>query len=128
MTAIGGPLQSVTLDGRNFAVAADAEIQRKVGGFENEVQANGDATSRMIKTPVPWMLGGIMVSVDDIRGDHEYLQELANRSDYFPIAATYTSGAIWQGEGQITGELQFSNQSSTASVELSGEGVLSQQV
>ncbi len=45
MAAVGGSIESVTLDGRTFAVAADAEAQRKLGGFENEVQANGDGTA-----------------------------------------------------------------------------------
>ena len=61
MAAIGGSIQEVALQGRTFAVAADAESQRKLGGFENEVQPNGDGmTARLIKTRVTWMLDGLM--------------------------------------------------------------------
>lgn len=127
MAAVGGSIESVTLDGRSFAVAADAEAQRKLGGFENEVQANGDGTARLIKTRVPLGIDGLTVEIDDDRGDHEFLQELSNRNDFFPIALTYASGITYQGTAQITGETQASSQNATASVSLMGPGVLTKQ-
>lgn len=127
MAAVGGSIESVTLDGRSFAVAADAEAQRKLGGFENEVQANGDGTARLIKTRVPLGIDGLTVEVDDDRGDHEFLQELSNRNDFFPVALTYASGATYQGTAQITGETQASSQNATASVSLMGPGILTKQ-
>ena len=84
MAAVGGSIESITLDGRNFAVAADAEAQRKLGGFENEVQSNGDGTARLIKTRVPLSLDGLTLEIDDDRADQEFLQELSNRNDFFP--------------------------------------------
>ena len=127
MAAVGGSIESVTLDGRSFAVAADAEAQRKLGGFENEVQANGDGTARLIKTRVPLGIDGLTVEIDDDRGDHEFLQELTNRNDFFPIALTYASGITYQGTAQITGETQASSQNATASISLMGPGVLTKQ-
>lgn len=127
MPAIGGSIESVTLDGRPFPVAADAETQRKLGGFENEVQANGNGTARLIKTRAPLSIDGLTVEVDDARGDHEFLQALTDRNDYFPIAITYASGATYQGTAQITGELQASSQNSVASISLMGPGVLTPQ-
>lgn len=117
----------MALDGRNFAIAADAEAQRKLGGFENEVQANGDGTARLIKTRVPLSLDGLTVEVDDDRGDHEFLQELSNRNDFFPVAITYASGLTYQGTAQITGETQASSQNATAAISLMGPGVLTRQ-
>ena len=125
--AVGGSLESVSLDGRNFPIAADAEVQRKLGGFENEVMANGDGTARLIKTRVPLSLDGLTVTVDDDRGDHEFLQALSDRNDFFPIALTYASGATYQGTAQVVGELQASSQSTTASVSLMGPGQLTKQ-
>jgi len=127
MPATGGSIESVTLDGRNFPVAADAEAQRKLGGFENEVQANGNGTARLIKTRVPLSIDGLTIEVDDDRGDHEFLQELSNRNDFFPVAITYASGATYQGQAQITGELQASSQNATAAVSLMGPGILTKQ-
>lgn len=124
---VGGSLESVTLDGREFAVAADAEAQRKLGGFENEVQANGDGTARLIKTRTPLLLDGVTVQIDDDRGDQEFLQALSDRTDFFPIALTYPSGATYQGSGQITGDFQSSSQNATAPITLMGPGTLTKQ-
>lgn len=127
MPAVGGSIESITLDGRIFAVAADAEGQRKLGGFENEVAANGNGTARIVKTRVPWGLSGITVEVDDSRGDDEFLQGLQNRGDYFPCAISLASGVVYQGRGQITGESPTSSQSATKQISLMGPGELSQQ-
>lgn len=127
MAAVGGSIESVTLDGRIFAVAADAEAQRKLGGFENEVQANGDGTARLIKTRVPLSIDGLTVEIDDDRGDHEFLQELSDRNDFFPVALTYASGATYQGTAQLVGETQASSQNATGTVSLMGPGILTKQ-
>ena len=124
MAAVGGSIESVTIRGREFAVAADAEAQRKLGGFENEVQANGNGTARIIKTRVPLSLDGMTLEVDDSRGDHEFLQETANLSDFWPLAITYASGITYQGTAQIVGEMQTSSQNATAAVSFMGPGVL----
>jgi len=127
MAAVGGSIESITLDGRGFAVAADAESQRKLGGFENEVQANGDGTARLIKTRVPLSIDGLTVEIDDDRADQEFLQELSNRNDFFPVVISYASGNDYQGTAQIVGETQASSQNATAAVSLMGPGVLTKQ-
>ena len=127
MPAIGGSIESITLSGRGFAVAADAEAQRKIGGFENEVQANGDGTARLIKTRVPLALDGLTIEIDDDRGDHEFLQELSDQNDFFPIVISYASGEDYQGTAQIVGETQASSQSASASISLMGPGILTKQ-
>lgn len=124
MAVVGGSIESVSLRGRLFAVAADAEANRKMGGFENEVQSNGDGTARIIKTRVPLSIDGLTLNMDDARGDHEYLQSLANMREYFPISITYASGLTYGGSAIITGELTSSSQNATASVSLMGPGEL----
>lgn len=127
MSAVGGSIESVTLDGRLFAVASDADSNRKLGGAENEVQANGNGTARLIKTRMPWMLDGLALEVDNARGDLEFLQALANRNDFYPVAITYADGETYQGLGQITDEFAASSQSATAPVTLMGQGELVKQ-
>ena len=127
MAAVGGSIESITLDGRGFAVAADAEVQRKLGGVENEVQANGDGTARLIKTRVPLSLDGLTLEIDDDRADQEFLQELTNRNDFFPVVISYASGNDYQGTAQIVGETQTSSHNATAAVSLMGPGVLTKQ-
>ena len=127
MAAVGGSIEEVTLSGRSFAVAADAEAQRKLGGFENEVLANGNGTARIIKTRVPLSIDGLTIEVDDSRADQEFLQELADCPDFWVLAITYASGITYQGTAQIVGENPASSQSATAAISLMGPGVLTKQ-
>jgi len=127
MPAIGGSIESITLDGREFTVAADAEAQRKLGGFENEWQMNGNGTARLIKTRTAWSLDGVVIEVDDSRSDQEFIKELTDRNAEFPIAITYASGITYQGTGQVIGENAASSQSATQAVSLMGPGILTLQ-
>jgi len=127
MTAVGGSIESVSIAGRTFSVAADTESQRKLGGTENEIQPNGDGSARNVKTRVNWSIDGLSLTVDDDRGDHEFLQERADASGFEPMSVTYASGVTYQGRGTITGELQVSSQNATASVTLGGPGKLTKQ-
>ena len=127
MTVIGGSIESISLNGRNFAVAADAEGQRKIGGFTNEIQPNGDGTARTVKTREAWGLEGLTIAIDDSSADQEFLQDLADGNSFFPVAITLASGTVYQGDGQITGDLQYSTQNATASVSLMGQGKLTAQ-
>lgn len=122
MPAIGGSIESVTLDGREFAVAADAEAQRKLGGDENELAMNGNGTGRLLKTKVGWSLDGVVIETDDSRGDQEFVQDLVDRNDFYPVAITYASGITYQGTGQVIGENPASSQSATQAVSLMGPG------
>ena len=127
MTAVGGSIQEFSVAGRTFTVAFDADSQRKLGGSEGEWQANGNGTGRLIKTRVNWMIDGLTASIDDDRGDQEFLQAVANGNDPVPIDITYASGLVYQGEGTVTGEFQTSSQTATGAVVLSGPGQLTKQ-
>lgn len=127
MGAVGGSIESISIRGRLFPVAADAEANKKLGGYENEVQSNGDGTARLVKTRVPWMIDGVQVEINDTRNDAEFLQEIADGLELVPITITLASGVTYQGTGTITGEIQSSSQNATASISLSGAGTLTQQ-
>jgi hypothetical protein len=124
MSGVGGSISSIALDGREFSVAADAESNRKLGGWENEVQANGDGTARLIKTRVPLSIDGLTIMIDDSRDDAEFVQALMNRLEFFPIAITYASGLSYGGTAQVTGEAPTSSQNATAPISLMGPGEL----
>tara|TARA_B100000683_G_scaffold216524_1_gene212193 strand:- start:1008 stop:1394 length:387 start_codon:yes stop_codon:yes gene_type:complete len=128
MASVGGSIQSCSLAGRTFAVASDSDSNRDLGGFSNEIIPNGDgATARIIKTIKSWKLDGLSLVVDDSRGDMEFLQDLANQNDFNVISIQYASGAIYSGQGTITGDLMVSSQSATAAVVLEGPGNLTKQ-
>lgn len=127
MSETGGSVESVTLDGQTFSVAADADVQQKLGGFENEVQPNGDGSARLVQTRVPWSLTDITISIDPAAGDLEFLQALVDGGAFFPCTITEVSGVIWQGNGQLTGEIPRSLQATTAAIALMGTGTLTPQ-
>jgi hypothetical protein len=127
MSATGGSIENVNVHGRDFSVAADADSNRKLGGFESDVEANGDGTGRKIKTRVPWTLSGISVDIDDSNGDAEYLQAIADDNTFGPITITYASGAVYQGTGTVAGEFVTASMSTTAAIELKGTGKLTKQ-
>jgi len=127
MPAVGGPIESISIDGRGFAVAADADTNRDIGGDNNEIQANGNKTARIVKTAMPWKVDGLSLSVDDFLGDHEFLQDIADSDAFHVIKIIYPSGAAWQGSGTITGELKYASANTTMPIEFSGEGNLTQQ-
>lgn len=127
MSAIGGSIENIAIDGREFPVAADADVSRKLGGRENEIQMNGDGTARIIKTPAAWSLDGLVVQINDARDDQEYLQSIADGNTLATVAVTYASGEVYQGQGTIVSDLAGSNQSATASVSMAGTGKLVRQ-
>jgi hypothetical protein len=124
---VGGSIESISIRGRLFAVASDADASRKLGGFENEIQSNGDGSARIVKTRVPWSLSGIVVDINEDRADQEFLQEISDEKDYVTMAITFASGVTYQGRGMITGEMQMASQASTAELNLMGPGELTQQ-
>ncbi len=120
MAATGGSIVNVSLRGRNFAVAADADANRDLGGWANEVQANGDGSARKIMTRKPWTVGGLTLSIDDDNNDQEFLQEIADLKGWVAITIELAGGAVYQGQGTIADTLETSTQNTTAGVTLSG--------
>jgi hypothetical protein len=127
MSVAGSP-REVSIDGRPFACSADSDGARSLGGSSNEVQSNGDGiTGRIVSTVMPWKLGGLALSIDDDRGDQEFLQDIVDSRRIVDINATFASGAVYAGQGTIVEEIEWSSQSSTAGVTLSGPGKLEKQ-
>lgn len=129
MGAVGGSMESVSIKGRQFAVASDSEADRFLGGRVNEVEGNGDASARLLQTMTPWRMGAIALVIDDRRGDQEFLQEVADRQfgEWVVIVFTFASGLSYQGQGNIVEEIQYGNGSATSPITFSGPGKLTQQ-
>ena len=127
MTAIGGPIIEFTIAGRYFSVAEDAESNRQLGGFNNEVTMNGDGTARLEKTRVPWAADGLSVAINEDIDDQQFLQSVADRFGFEDMTIGYASGAIFQGRGQIVGEIAMSSKTATAPIGLKGTGTFTRQ-
>jgi len=125
--AIGGSLKALSLKGRSFPIAADADATVNIGGYTNEVQANGDGSTRIVKTRIPWSATGIAVEIDHARGDLEFLQEIAADTDNVAVALTYVDDTVYQGRGTITDNVEMSTQNATAPLSLMGPAMLQKQ-
>ena len=125
--AIGGSIQAALINSRNFPVASDADITKDLGGVSSEVMPNGDGSARKIQTRKKWMIEGLQVEIDDQRADLEFLQEIANSSEYVPIALIQVDGTTYQGTGTIEGDIKGSTQSATATINLGGPNTLEKQ-
>ncbi len=122
-----GSIESVEIAGRGFAVAADADSGRSLGGFTVEVQPNGDGSARIVATRIPWKVGGLTVQIDDDRGDLEFLQDVVDAKEFVPITVTYASGISYGGLGIPVGEFDAASMAGTAPLELKGPKKLTPQ-
>ena len=68
------------------------------------------------------MLTGNVVECDDTRGDHEFLQDVADAGDLVPVAITYVDGTVYQGRAVPSSEINYSNQAATLSFDMTGAG------
>lgn len=127
MAAMGGPIQEASIKGRLFPVAADADAGRKLGGKENEIQMNGDGSARVVQTLVSWTLSGLTLSIDENRGDQQFLQDISDTGELVDIAVTFAGNTVYSGTGTITGELSFSSKNAVSSVAFGGPGKLEKQ-
>ena len=123
----GGSVREVQIEGRSFAVAADADGNRDIGGMTNEVMPNGDGSVRVIQTAKPWKMDGLSLVIDDSQGDQEYIQGLINAGTQVPISFLLAGNVIYSGTGVPTGDFTMSTQNITAPLSFSGGGGLTPQ-
>jgi len=127
MPGIGGSIVGVNIHGREFSVTADSDSGRKLGGAMNEVQPNGDGTTRIVSIREAWSSGELTLSIDNDRADQEYLQDIADRRAYGDCTVSYADGSIYQGSGTVTGELVYSSAAATMPVTIMGQGKMTKQ-
>lgn len=125
--SVGGSPESISIRGRLFGFTSDADPVMFLGGVKNTVEADGDDGGRKIQTKNPWTVTGGVVRISHSRGDLEFLQETAELLDFVPIVITYADGSDYSGDGTISGDLNASAQSATATLDVSGPGKLTRQ-
>lgn len=127
MATGGGSIEAASIRGRLFPVGADSDLGNKLGGFENELEPNGNGSVRQVKKRVAWMVDNVVLAIDDDKADHEFLQEIADSPDNVTINFTLASGVTYQGKGTIVGEIKRQTMNGTATVSFGGPGKLTQQ-
>lgn len=120
MAVIGGPWESITLNGRTFAVAQDSSPTLDLGGDTNTVEMNGNGTFRITKEKRPALAESINVEADPDRGDLEFLKDLSDDTDVFPVSATKVNGTVYSGACIITDPVVENQDKATAEIKLSG--------
>lgn len=121
MSKAGGALVSIVINGRLFTCDSEDEPKFKMPGFENEVVANSDGTSRVKKTRVVGTITDINIVTDDSRGDEGFIEETAANLDFVPISATKIDGTLISGNMQITDEKVLDGKSNTMAISLAGD-------
>lgn len=127
MAAVGGSIKGIEIDGRPFSVTTDADAKVKLGGKKVAVEANGDATVRVLGTVEPWSISDIDIAIDHDKDDAGFLQEKADNMELVPCTITYIDGTTYQGKGIVADDHDFSTAKATSGITLMGEGKLTPQ-
>lgn len=121
MAAVGGPIETITINGRNFTSDSEDDVSLTPKGFKNEVKMNGDGTARIVKS---WHIGsieGLNITIDNAAEDLEFLQDIQNKNEFVPVQCTLVDGTVYNGSMQITEAIPLSTKESTAEVTLNGD-------
>ena len=119
-SAVGGPFESHTLNGRRFVCDSDDDAQIQLQGLSNEVKVNGDGSLRLLKGRHPGTIEGTNLEYNPANGDDDYLKELKDGNDWINYSGTEVDGTVWSGKVQITGDLKFSTKNKTVPITLTG--------
>jgi len=127
MASVGGSIKAITIDGRPFSVAADADASVKLGGKKTTPTPNGDGTARYLGEVECWSISGIDVAIDHDKDDAGFLQENADAMTAVPCTIEYIDGTVFQGKGLVADDHDFSTAKATTGLTLMGEGKLTPQ-
>lgn len=101
-----GDIRGLRWFGRELDVKGeDANVEVDLGGFTNEMGINGNGTGHDTQRRKKSRIGGVPVSIDDSRGDLEFLQEKANLGAYGPLQIVMPSGKTLGTSMKLTGDL-----------------------
>ncbi|MCL2381353.1 MAG: hypothetical protein FWC64_07130 [Treponema sp.] len=99
-----GPAESITIAGRRFVCNNEDDVSIQLPGFTNETRMHGDGGAHFAKSRKPGSIDSINVYIDPERNDLEYLQEQANRHEYFDVSLTLCDGIVYAGSMMLTGD------------------------
>ncbi len=120
MMAVGGDIKAIKINGQTYPVASDSSVTIS-GGIKNEVQSNGDGSTRLLVTNTPWTMSGLKISLGE-DGTFENLTKVKELAKYVTIVLTKFDGATLTAQGTIVDDLSEDTKTLTAEVTLSGGG------
>jgi len=127
MASVGGSVKAFTVDSRPFSVAADADVELKIGGNKVTVEMNGDGTPRYLGAVEGWSLSNIDAAIDNDRDDLGFLQGIANAMKEVPCTIELIDGTVFQGKGIVADDHNYHTGKATAGIMLAGGGTLTPQ-
>lgn len=102
-----GDIRQLTWFGKELDIKGeDANVVIDLGGFTTEMSINGNGTSHDTQRRKKAVVGDVPVSIDDDRGDLEFLQEKQNANAFGPLNITLASGRTYGGSMKLVGDLQ----------------------
>lgn len=119
-TIRGGDIRSFKIKGREFEPAPEAAFELMLSGYDNTYTATGNGKAVGVQRRVLGGMDGVEVSIDNSRGDLEYLIDLKNTGNVVPVNLTLADGSAWTGSLGIEGEFRFNTGEGRASFALRG--------
>jgi hypothetical protein len=122
-----GDIRQLTYFGKELDIKGeDANVVIDLGGYANETGINGNGTLHGTRRRKKASVADVPVSLDDNRGDLEFLQEKVNSGEAGPLSITLASGVTYAGSMVLVGEVKKSTGDGTAS--LTWEGAKIEQI
>ena len=118
--ASGGPLESITIKGRRFAIDGEVDAALALAGYSNEVKPNGDRTVRLVKSVKVGRLNTIPIVMDDSRDDEDFIQSVMDELNLVDVSATDVNGNVWSGSAQIVEDPETSKKEGTKEINVHG--------
>lgn len=115
-----GAWESIVLNGRRFACKADDSVKVTLPGFENEVIVGGDGSNWLKKTRHAGKISDINVICNPANEDLEFLQELADSLEFFPVSGTKVDGTVYGGEMQLVEAIEHDEGENVVGLTLNG--------
>jgi len=116
-----GDIRQLTWFGRELDVKGeDANVVIDLGGFTAEMGINGNGTIHDTQRRKKATVSDVPVSIDDDRGDLEFLQEKQDANAFGPLNITLASGKTYSGSMKLVGEVRKSTGDGTASLTWEG--------
>jgi len=104
--------------GRSFDPAGgDGNVNIRTGRASNEAQLNGNGTLHTTQRVRPPGFDSFPVSIDDERGDLEFLQAKADAGEPGPCVMTLTSGKDYVGSLLPIGDIMKAQGDGTVTLE-----------
>ena len=132
MAAIGGDVLEITysndtVGNGKFTVKAGETTTLDKGGKRNETTVDGRGKPIKVVTNAPWMFEGPIAV--DLRGDEEIevCNQLNDSNDPTTWTFEHISGVIYQGVGNIEGDLVADLKAATLPLTIKGGGTLTKQ-